>query len=185
MVVSRIFMVMDKKEFRQHIRALLRGLSTEERARLSEVATLKLISSEEWKNASSVMLYLSMNEEIDTSFLIDVATREGKRLFVPRINGDDLVVCEYDKNNLVPGVFGILEPGNDAFVLQDYSCLDLVIVPGLAFTDVGLRLGRGKGYYDRFLPKVTCPKIALAFPLQVVSGLPFDEYDVRIDKVCY
>ena len=83
---------------------------------------------------------------------------------------------------LQEGRFGIMEPVGQLF--EDYDQIDLVVVPGMAFSKVGHRLGRGKGYYDRLLPKLTrAKKIGICFPYQVVKYVPIFPEDVRMDRI--
>lgn len=92
-------------------------------------------------------------------------------------------ICRYTHDtNVGHGSFGIMEPQADAFT--DYEQIDLILVPGMAFDRHGHRLGRGKGYYDRFLSQAKdCYKIGVCFPFQLVDEVPTDEHDVRMDEI--
>ena len=86
---------------------------------------------------------------------------------------------------LAPGRWGIWEPTDEAPLLSDYSRLDLVVVPGLAFSSDGKRLGRGKSFYDRFLPLVPrAAFVGVCYPCQVVEQIPADPWDIGMDIVC-
>ena len=93
---------------------------------------------------------------------------------------------EYDPRRLVPGAFGILEPGPDARLCGPGE-LDLLLVPGVAFTAGGLRCGRGKGYYDRYLAQsgFRAVKIGVCFAHQLVDALPAEPHDIRMDGVIF
>ena len=86
---------------------------------------------------------------------------------------------------LAPGRWGIWEPTDEAPLLSDYSRLDLVVVPGVAFSSDGKRLGRGKSFYDRFLPLVPrAAVVGVCYPCQVVEQIPADPWDIGMDIVC-
>jgi 5-formyltetrahydrofolate cyclo-ligase len=86
-------------------------------------------------------------------------------------------------DTLERGAFGILEPTGEVFL--DYNQIELAIVPGMAFDKAGHRLGRGKGYYDRLLPNLHCPKIGLALPCQIADEIPTEEWDIFMDEVIF
>ena len=86
---------------------------------------------------------------------------------------------------LAPGRWGIWEPTDEAPLLSDYSRLDLVVVPGVAFSSDGKRLGRGKSFYDRFLPLVPrAAFVGVCYPCQLVEQIPADPWDIGMDIVC-
>ena len=107
-----------------------------------------------------------------------------KRIVVPRVEGDVMRFCEYDPQTLRPGAFGIAEPGPEAQTC-DPSEIDLVIVPGTAFTAAGARCGRGRGYYDKYLsrPDVHAVKVGVCFAHQLVGELPAEPHDVAMDYI--
>lgn len=96
-----------------------------------------------------------------------------------------LEVRELAPRQLAPGRWGIWEPTDEAPLLSDYSRLDLVVVPGVAFSSDGKRLGRGKSFYDRFLPLVPrAAFVGVCYPCQVVEQIPADPWDIGMDIVC-
>ena len=96
-----------------------------------------------------------------------------------------LEVRELAPEQLAPGRWGIWEPTDEAPLLSDYSRLDLVVVPGVAFSSDGKRLGRGKSFYDRFLPLVPrAAFVGVCYPCQVVEQIPADPWDIGMDIVC-
>lgn len=170
----------DKKSIRAEIRARVKALSPMQKQEYAIETCRKVLSSPQWKAANRIMAFLSLADEIDTSLLLGDAS---KKLYVPKVNGNDIDVYEYSADTLAPGAFGILEPDESAILLDDHSLLELVIVPGLAFTESGIRLGRGKGFYDRFLHSVSCPVWGIAYPQQIVDFIPADPWDIPIDGV--
>ena len=96
-----------------------------------------------------------------------------------------LEVRELAPGQLALGRWGIWEPTDEAPLLSDYSRLDLVVVPGVAFSSDGKRLGRGKSFYDRFLPLVPrAAFVGVCYPCQVVEQIPADPWDIGMDIVC-
>lgn len=132
---------------------------------------------------NTILLYHSLPDEIDTHELIPTLLSLGKTVLLPTVVGDELELHQYiDEMSLsVSSTFGIHESIGPLFT--DYSKIDLAIVPGIAFTPNGIRLGRGKGYYDRLLPKLKCPLIGFAFPFQIVDWIPCEVHDVCVTQV--
>ena len=103
------------------------------------------------------------------------------------VSGEEMIleVRELAPEQLAPGRWGIWEPTDEAPLLSDYSRLDLVVVPGVAFSSDGRRLGRGKSFYDRFLPLVPrAAFVGVCYPCQVVEQIPADPWDIGMDIVC-
>ncbi len=142
-------------------------------------------SSEIFACASTIALYHSLSDELPT---LEVMQRWGsdKRIVLPRVGCDcAMEFYECSEASLAQGAYGILEPqGETPFSAAD---IDLIIVPGVAFTLSGGRLGRGKGYYDRYLsrPDFRGFKIGVCYPHQIVDSLPVEEHDVLMDLVCF
>lgn len=133
----------------------------------------------------TILLYHSLPDEIDTHTLIPTLLSIGKTVLLPTIVDDDLELHQYiDEIALSQSsTFGIQESTGPLFT--DYSKIDLAIIPGMAFTPTGNRLGRGKGYYDRLLPHLQCPLIGLAFPFQIVDYIPCEEHDISMTEVIW
>lgn len=103
------------------------------------------------------------------------------------VSGEEMIleVRELAPGQLAPGRWGIWEPTDEAPLLSDYSRLDLVVVPGVAFSSDGKRLGRGKSFYDRFLPLVPrAAFVGVCYPCQLVEQIPADHWDIGMDIVC-
>lgn len=129
-----------------------------------------------------MLLYHSLPDEVDThDFIRRWASR--KRILLPVVRGDDLELRLYTGDGqLQTGAFHIEEPGGEAFT--DYARIELAVIPGVAFDRRGNRLGRGRGYYDRLLPRLAnAYKVGLCFPCQLLDGVPAEEHDVRMDEV--
>ena len=145
-----------KAEARKRIRALLRSLESE-RARGSSVGAARVLRSlPEYDGADIVLAFLSMPGEIRTEFLVNACLDEGKRVAVPRIEGEDIAFVAVDEAYrlwLRDGMGIPVPPAAKPALSLEYLGRSQVLVaaPGLAFDSHGNRLGRGKGYYDRFL----------------------------------
>jgi 5-formyltetrahydrofolate cyclo-ligase len=129
--------------------------------------------------ARRVMAYASIAGEPDTDGLHARLARDGKELVLPRMRGGAIEPALAGER-LARGELGIAEPTG---ATVDPASIDLVIVPGVAFTLAGDRLGRGKGHYDRFLAGVSCPTVGVCFAEQVVDTLPTTTHDVRVGAV--
>lgn len=179
--------MMDKKALRAEIRKRKSACSTEERARLSYEAVNRLQQEPHWLQAHTVLLYHSLPDEVCTHDLISQATAAGKRVLLPVVVGDDLELREYqDEGNMSEGSFHIQEPTGPA--VTDLSAIDVAIVPGVAFTSEGCRLGRGRGYYDRLLSRLTSLArvpylIGICWPFQLVEELPTEAHDIPMNLV--
>ena len=139
----------------------------------------KVAELPEYARANTVMAFVGFNGEPDTDPLIARLAVDGKRLLLPRVEPAGIVPADGDWP-VVASKFGVQEPTGPAV---DVGEIDLVIVPGLAFTVDGDRLGYGQGYYDRFLPTVSAPAVGVCFIDQLVDEMPSTERDVRVDMV--
>ena len=139
----------------------------------------KVAELREYRNATTVMAFVGMTSEPDTDALFAMIAADGKRLLLPRVEGSELAVCDA-VGPLTTSSFGVQEPTGPALELD---VVDFVIVPGLAFTKAGERLGYGGGFYDRFLPRVNAPNAGVCFREQILDTVPTHERDVRVDQV--
>ena len=139
----------------------------------------KVAELDEYRRANNVMAFVGFNGEPDTDPLFARLTVEGKRLLLPRVEPSGIVPVDGDSPMSV-SKFGVTEPVGPPVELDE---IDFVIVPGLAFTSAGDRLGYGQGYYDRFLPTVSAPAVGVCFVDQLVDEMPLADHDVRVDMV--
>lgn len=175
---------MTKSEVRQEIRRRKAACSAEERASLSREVIGKLIATPQWQQAHTVLLYHSLPDEVATHDLITEALSAGKRVLLPVVVGDDLELRFLPTpDSLREGAFHILEPTGDPFT--DYAAIDLAVIPGVAFTPDGRRLGRGRGYYDRLLAHFPQSPylIGLCWPFQLLADLPTEPHDLTMHAV--
>lgn len=177
-----------KSEIRKEIKERLKNQNEAERRKNSLVIKKKLFNLPEFKKANVVMFYVSTEFEVDTRDMIDDALATGKVTAVPYVIAEEKRMTPSlikDKKVLVKGPYGIYQPREDSYIPVTSSEIDLVVVPGVAFTRDGARLGRGGGFYDRFLKDLpeNTQTIGIAFGLQVVSGLPQSERDIPVKKL--
>lgn len=145
-----------------------------------------------------VMAYWPLPDEVDVRPLIDRLVAEGRTVVLPKVTGDETMELRRytSQADLSEGAFHILEPVGEPFV--DYEQIDVALVPGVAFDAAGHRLGRGRGYYDRFLAEHLAPRtsylvprpsylvprlIGVCFPFQRVAVVPVDAHDVVLDQI--
>lgn len=177
---------MRKEELRQQQRQLKRQYTQQQLEVLSLpiVARLKSRLSE----ARTIVAYYAMPDEVNTHQLIDDLVADGKTVLLPKVVDDErMVLCRYTgRQDLQEGAFHIMEPVGESY--NDYPTIDVVLVPGMAFDAQGHRLGRGKGYYDRFLSTIhyslsTIHLIGVCFDFQKVAEVPTDSHDIPVDEV--
>ena len=174
-----------KQNLRQHIRDEKRKFSTQQLSVFSNALCNNILCTERYKTAKTILLYCPLPDEADVFPLIDNAFSNGKCVLLPKVVGDDLELRIYKGvESLTRGAYGILEPTGEVFL--DYDAIDLAIIPGMAFDRLGNRLGRGKGYYDRLLPRLkNAYKIGVCFPFQYFDEIPSEAHDVRMDCVMW
>lgn len=172
---------MQKKELRKLIRQRKAEHTAEEKAEMSARICRQVLTDPHWAKANNVFLYHALTDEVDTTMLIDAAMHEGKTVLLPVIDGDDLRL-KIHTGATQTGSYSIQEPIGEEFTC--YKEIALAIVPGMAFDKKGNRLGRGRGFYDRTLPKLAeAYKIGLCFPFQLLESIPSEAYDIKMDAV--
>ena len=165
----------DKKEQRKIIKSRLASLSTEEKRLFSERIADKLLTHPLFSAAEKVFLYRSTEDEADTRSIEKAALEQEKKLYYPRIEGEDMFLVRYEKGTkMMKNGYGIEEPIGEPYRGQ----VDLAVIPLLGFDRRRTRLGRGKGYYDRYLSAFSGKSIALAFSVQELPSVVRDERDV-------
>ena len=176
---------MDKKALRREIREQKRAMTEEEIILRSEKLGQLFAQSEAYRKAKTVYGYLPYNQEVRTVPMLEQALRDGKRVAVPKIYGDTMKFLYLDDLSRVEkNDMGIPEPIADTPVADDKTAL--VLMPGLAFTKRGDRMGYGGGFYDRFLAEEPDhPTLALCYDFQMVDSLPTEEFDIPVDTVLW
>lgn len=168
-----------KSELRKEIKQKLAKMSYFDKAYKSEVLVDDVIASGILYSYANVLLYQHLENEVNVDRLIQYALASGKKVYLPRVEGDKIVTVQYPCP-LEKGAYGVLEPVGEASGVYP----KVVITPLLAVDKQGNRMGKGKGYYDRYFAEAgECYKIGVAFSNQVVDELEVEEHDVPLDKV--
>ena len=143
-----------------------------------------VLESEWFRQAMTIMAYAAIPPEVDLSPVLEAILAAGKTLIMPRCEADGMMTARRidDLGQLTSGTYGIPEPNSDAPVVSAAE-IDLILVPGMAFDASGRRLGRGKGYYDRFLQGKEILKIGVAFSCQQAEKLTAKATDVKMDRI--
>lgn len=169
------------------MRAVIAGLSPEETSARSLRACHLLLEQPEYIRAEAVMVFLSLPTEVDTTPLVLRAWQDRKRVVAPKVSWNQRRMQPVEirslTDDLAVSTMGIREP--TAGVPIPTPLINLVVVPGLGFDELGNRLGRGRGFYDRFLsnPEFTGVACALAFEVQVTQTIPTEPLDRHVDML--
>ncbi|KAJ9592028.1 hypothetical protein L9F63_001467 [Diploptera punctata] len=188
-----------KQALRKDIKKAVAQLTRDQKAHQSDIVTEKFLSSKEYGKSKRVSIFISMDDEIQTDKIIKHIFQTGRLCFIPRYasKGSEMEMVRLhsleDLQSLPKTKWNIkqpLETDQRENALQTGG-LDLIVVPGLAFTMNGKRMGRGRGYYDTYLsrcrslqnkPPIT---VALAFSPQILDHVPTDENDMNVDMVLF
>lgn len=172
-----------KKEIRKRILEMMRKISKNDHTLMSRKIFENFVSLTEYKNCWVLMTYISFDNEPDTSYLISDALSRAKTVCVPLVDWKNFSmkpVQIFSKDDIDYSL-KIPQPFSEAYI--EPSEIDLIIVPGLAFDTSCNRLGRGKGFYDRFLSSCKGLKIGFAFDFQILETIPVTSNDVKMDMV--
>lgn len=173
---------MDKREIRSLIKARKALLTPSAALMEARKAFERLEHTEQFGKARHILLYHSLPDEISSREFIAKWAGD-KRLYLPRVSGENLEILPYDGMTLRPGAYSICEPeGSDTVTLSE---IDLVVVPAVAYDVRGNRVGRGKGYYDRLLSGSEVDKIGIVYDCQLLEAgiIPAENHDIAVDVV--
>ncbi|MBN3039629.1 MAG: 5-formyltetrahydrofolate cyclo-ligase [Candidatus Omnitrophica bacterium] len=184
MVLSR-----DKKEFRQKLLERLMSLTENEIKRRSKNVEARLSSLSIYKSAKIIMVYYPLKGEVNILDLIRKDSRSKRFCFpVMDLKAKNLRIfqIEHLEDGFIPGPYGVMEPDTKKAKELTIEEIDLILVPGLGFDRMKNRLGRGAGFYDRFLQNIkpSIKRIGLAFDFQITANLPVDPvFDQALDSI--
>ncbi len=176
---------MNKQALRNTIRQKKRAMTPEAIAKKSAALAQKLYASSLYQNATVLFGYLPYNQEVRTEPILEQALREGKRVAVPKVFGEEMhFIYIEDLTGVAKGSFGIPEPIADGpIALEDTA---LVLMPGLAFDARGNRMGYGGGFYDKYLQAHPHhPTVALCYDFQMLPHLDTEDHDIPVDLVLW
>ena len=171
-----------KSELRKQVLHEMKAISREQKQAIDQALTEQLLHHPFYQEAKIIATYLSFPHEFQTQELIEQALKDGKKVLIPKTYPKgrmDFVV--YDPQQLVKTSFGLLEPQGDLEVV-DASQIDLIHVPGLAFTTEGYRIGYGGGYYDRYLEQFSGHTLSTIYPCQIQDFIP-ENHDIPVQEV--
>ena len=176
---------MDKKTLRKKIREQKRAMTPEQIETASAKLVEMFLQTELYRDAKTIYGYLPYNQEVRTVPILEQALADGKRVAVPKVYGEEMKFLYLtDLTQVETGYAGIPEPIADGPIGDDPSAL--VLMPGMAFTKEGQRIGYGGGFYDKFLAvEPDHPTIALCYDFQMVDQLPTEEFDIPVDLVLW
>lgn len=175
-----------KQAARRTAKARLKALAPQNLKAAGQEIAAALFARPDWQAAHTVFCFVSMSSEVDTIPILQAALAGGKRLCVPRMlgGGQMEVVCIDSLEDLQPNAFGIREPlGGQVLAPADLGPRALAVVPCLAVSRDGVRLGRGGGYYDRFLAGFGGQAVLVCPRALVFDTLPADPWDARFAPV--
>lgn len=179
-------MFSEKETIRREVLSRRNGLDPETVNLKSESIKDLFLTTHEFAASRFALFYAAMKGEVQTVKAVAEAVARGKRVALPKVEHNELRVFEVKSyHDTREGAFGILEPVEGKSVEIDPVCLDLIVVPGVAFDEKGGRIGFGKGFYDRFLRSLSrkSPFVGLAFEFQIVEKAVVTEDDIPMDFV--
>lgn len=177
-------MTKSKSDIRRAAKSAVKALTAQQKADKSTLILSRIASSESIKSAKTVALYASLSDEVQSFELIEFLSQT-KRVVLPRVAGDDMDFYPYTPSSLKVGAFSIEEPQGSEPISPDE--IDVIVVPGVAFTTDGKRCGRGKGYYDKYLSRsgFRAIKIGVCYTEQLAEDIPNEPHDIVMDYMIY
>lgn len=170
--------------FRERLLQARRRLSESDRATAAQAIAAHVLALPEVARARTVACYLSLPTEPGTRPLIDGLVERGIEVLIPAVDGDALDWVVFDPDvAIAPGPLGVPEPVGERLGPQTIERADFVIVPGLAVDGDGMRLGRGRGFYDRLIRQGIGPTCVLLFADEVLASVPSEPHDERVNMV--
>ena len=171
-----------KAELRKKIFQEMKTLSQEQKQAMDQVLTERFLQHPFYQEAKTIATYLSFPHEFQTQELIEQALKDGKKVLIPKTYPKGrMEFVVYNPQQLAKTSFGLLEPQGDLEVVEP-SQIDLIHVPGLAFTTEGYRIGYGGGYYDRYLENFAGHSLSTIYPCQV-QEFDFENHDIPVQEV--
>ena len=171
-----------KAELRKKIFQEMKTLSQEQKQAMDQVLTERFLQHPFYQEAKTIATYLSFPHEFQTQELIEQALKGGKKVLIPKTYPKGrMEFVVYNPQQLAKTSFGLLEPQGDLEVVEP-SQIDLIHVPGLAFTTEGYRIGYGGGYYDRYLEHFAGHTMSTIYPCQV-QEFNSENHDIPVQEV--
>ncbi len=178
-----------KDEIRNKIAKTLAALSVNEIEEKITRIESRLFEFANFLESNIVLLYISSTSEVNTLKIIERCFNYNKIVILPAFDATkhEMKLMKIDNldADLTPGPRGILEPDSSSCNVVPIECIDIAIIPGVAFDEKGGRIGSGDGYYDRLIPKlsITTRKVALAFENQIIPQVQMESHDRYVDII--
>ena len=171
-----------KSELRKQVLQEMKAVPQKQQIAMDQALTDRLLHHPFYQEAKAIATYLSFPHEFQTQGLIDHALKDGKKLLIPKTYPKGrMEFVVYNPQQLKKTSFGLLEPQGDLEVV-DTSRIDLIHVPGLAFTTEGYRIGYGGGYYDRYLENFAGQTMSTIYPCQI-QNFNSEDHDIPVQEV--
>lgn len=173
---------MDKRTLRKEVRARLATVPDEQKQQKSTMLALALVVHPAVRSARVIALFSPLGNEPAIGEIIEVLSQE-HTVVLPRVEGETMEFYPFSPSSMREGAYGIMEPCEGLPVEPDD--IDVMVVPGVAFTPGGARLGRGKGFYDKYMSQsgFTAFAIGVCYEEQLVPSLPCEPHDFKVDEV--
>lgn len=176
-----------KVQLRKRIKEKRNALSETERTSYSAQICNRLREQSWYANAHTILVYSAIQSEADLSLFCAQARKDGKILYFPKVFGEEMEFFRVDDTaQLVAGTFSVMEPNIEEFALSSYpsDAGAPVLVPGVAFSESGERIGYGKGYYDRYIsahPNLFL--VGICFECQLLDMIPAEPQDIAMQQI--
>ena len=178
-----------KRGIREKISITLSELSESELADKTKAVENRLFEFANFFESKIVLLYINNVNEVNTEQIIEKSLKLNKIVIFPAIDTKNheikLMKIDNIETDLKNGSRGILEPDAEKCKVVPVECIDIAIIPGIAFDEKGSRIGSGDGYYDRLIPKlpITARKVGIAFEDQIIKQIPTESHDRHVDII--
>ena len=173
-----------KNEIRKQNKLMRLQMEEAEVREKSALAAANFLGSNIYKHSKTLMLYMPLKNETDTVEIINTAFADGKKVVFPVTNDETYEITPYyakEDGEFSVGAFHILEPNTKK--VADVCDIDVILVPGIAFSKSGVRVGFGKGCYDRLLENTKAIKVGYCYDFQLCNEIPSDIHDVSMDYI--
>jgi 5-formyltetrahydrofolate cyclo-ligase len=171
-----------KHTLRQHFTQIRDSIPANEKIQMEQIIQNKILQMPEFQKAQNILLYASIKSEVSLRPIKEFCI-ENKQLFLPEIHGKTLKIRQVENlQSLQNGQFEIPTPHPHSREITPAE-IDICLIPGITFDLQGHRIGYGKGFYDRLLPQLNCPKIGIAFDCQISEKIPTESHDHQLDML--
>lgn len=172
----------DKKIFRNKILDIRKNLTRTQVKEMSIKVCKKLLSSDLYRQSQSIFCYSAVRNELDLTFFIEKALRDGKSISLPKVLDKKGLMKFYEIHSITGlerGTFGILEPSSQ----NENIAADIILVPGVVCSKQGDRIGQAGGFYDRFLEKNNIYSVGICYDFQLFDKIPHEKHDKKMNKI--